>query len=90
MLPIRARDLRDNVKVYGFERGMLITLEAILDERVQEREHIRELTDLVARCIDQVERMINVGDAMSHKMQDIERIRQQGDQHDPGSIPPRD
>lgn len=90
MPQIRARDLRENIKTWGYEKGMELTFEAVLEERVQEREHMRELTELVARCIEQVERMVHVGDAMKSKLQDIERIRQQGDQHDPGSIPTGD
>ena len=86
MPQIRARDLRDNVKTYGFERGMHITLEAILEERVQEREHMRELTALVAQCIDQVANMVQVGDAMKSKLEDVKRIIKQGEDHGHGNV----
>jgi len=62
----------------GFERGVAHTLETILDERVQEREQMRELTKLVAQCIDQVEKMVHVGDAMSRSLDEVKRIQQQG------------
>jgi len=90
MPQIRARDLRANIKTHGYEKGMELVLEAILEERVQEREHMRELTALVAQCIENVSRMVDVGDAMKRKLQDVERINQQGDDHASGNLPSSD
>ena len=75
--PVRARDLRANLHELGFERAVLLTLEAVLDERVQEREQMRELVQLVAHCIDQVEKMINVGTGMHKRLDEIKRIGEQ-------------
>jgi hypothetical protein len=82
MPPIRTRDLRVHIKDWGFERAVVHTLEALLEERVQEREHFRELTELVAQCVDQVSKMIHVGDAMKRDIERINRIHLHGDQDD--------
>ena len=81
MPQIRSRDLRVMIKLHGFERGVVMALETMLDERVQEREHMRELTQLVAQCIDQVGQMVHVGDAMKSRFDEMNRIQQQGNHH---------
>jgi 2-hydroxy-3-keto-5-methylthiopentenyl-1-phosphate phosphatase len=78
--PVRARDLRANVKDYGFEQGVLTTLEHMLDEHVSLRQHMRELTDLVSRCVDEVEKMVHIGDSMQTAIEQIKRERQ-GEDH---------
>ena len=86
MPQIRARDLRTYIKDYGYEKGMAMALEAVLEERVQDREHLRELTNLVAQCIDQVEKMIHVGDSMKRDVDRIKRIYPHGDTDAEGSF----
>ena len=78
---IRARDVRVLIKDYGFEKGVVAALEQILDEYVQTREHLRELTELCSHCIDQVEKMVHVGDALKLRVEELKRISQQGDHH---------
>lgn len=78
---IRARDLRRNIKEFGFEQGTTTTLEALLEEHAQNRQHMREMTELLATCVAQVEKMIHVGESMERKITQITRDRQQGEEH---------
>jgi phage-related minor tail protein len=75
---VRSRDLRSNIKEWGFEKGVVITVEQMLDEFAGYRQHMRELTDLVAKCVDQIERFITIGDGLRA---DIDRIKREG-KHD--------
>lgn len=78
--PIRARDLRANIRELGFEQGVVTTLELMLDEHTQDRQHIREMASLLDRCIDEVTKMIGVGEAMKKNMEQIKRDRDRGDE----------
>ena len=79
--PVRARDLRANIKQLGFEQGVTVTLEGMLEEHSAMKQHMRELTDLVSQCIGQVEQMIRVGDGMTNIINDIKRKIAQGNEH---------
>lgn len=79
MPQIKARDLRTNIKEWGFEKGVVLTVEQLLDEFAGYRQHMRELTDLVAQCVDQIEKFIAIGDGMKR---DIDKIKREGKQHD--------
>lgn len=81
MPQIRARDLRTYVKDMGYERGMMVGLERLLDEHAETRQHLRELTELVARCVDEVEKLVHVGDTMRLKIEQMRRDHQQGNEH---------
>lgn len=72
---VRARDLRANIKEWGFEKGVVTTVEQLLDEFATHRQHMRELTTLVSQCIDQIERFIAIGDGMKR---DIDKIKREG------------
>ena len=78
---VRARDLRTNIHEMGFEKGVVHTLELFMEEYSQHRQHMRELTELVSQCIDQVEKMVHVSSAMSETMQQIRRDAERGDEH---------
>lgn len=77
MPPIRARDLRQNIRDYGFEQGTVVTFEQLLDEYVQHRQHIRELTRLVSQCIEQIERFLAVGEGLRREIETIKRVGEQ-------------
>lgn len=71
--PLHARDLRTNVKEYGFEKGVVATLEQLLDEFVEYRHHQRDLVELVNGCINQIEKLATVGEGMRDKIKALER-----------------
>lgn len=82
--PVRARDLRANISQLGFEKGVIETLEHLLDEHVSLRQHMRELTELTAKCIDEVEKMVHIGGAIETKIEQIKRERQGEDNGEQG------
>ena len=83
--PIRARDLRTNIKEFGTQEGIVVTLEQMLDEHVQDREHIRELAAMVDRLMDRFTDMIQTGSELANQLQDLKRRIQQGDAIDHGN-----
>lgn len=85
---VRARDLRIAIKEMGYEKGVVHTLELLLDEFAGMRLHLRELTDMTSRCVEQIDRFVHIGDGM---MRDIEKIKREGKQYDDGierEVPP--
>jgi hypothetical protein len=82
--PIRVRDLNANLKEHGYERGLAITLARLLDEYVEHRQHMRELTKMVSTCVDLVARMIHTGDELQKRIEQIRRDREQGEHDEDG------
>lgn len=83
---VKARDVRDAVKEYGFERGVITILERMCDERAGDRNTMRDVVELINQCIENVDKMVNVGDAMGAKLKEVERREQQYRETD--HIPP--
>ena len=77
--PVRARDLRDNIKTYGYEHGTVITLELLLDEFAEMRQHMRQITELLAQAIDNVQTLANVSEGMSKHIDQIKRDQTGGE-----------
>jgi hypothetical protein len=80
--PIRARDLRANIKEYGYEQGIVTTLEMFFDEFAEVRQHQREMVELLSQCVDQVAKMVQFGDALKDKMEQMQRDRSNKDDTD--------
>lgn len=80
--PIRARNMRDNIRELGFENGVVVTMEAILDEHAHMRWQLQQLTELVDQCINQVVDMVTIGTDMKGRLETMKRINAQGDRHD--------
>lgn len=80
--PVRARDLRANVKELGFEQGVMTTLELLLDEYSTHRQHMRELTQLVDKCIDQLGVLLSAAHGLKLQLQELKRTKEQGDEFD--------
>lgn len=77
---IRSRDLRVNIKEMGYEKGVVHTLELALDEMADLRLHMRELTELVGRCIEQIDRFVQIGDGLQRRIDEIKRVEDQNDE----------
>jgi hypothetical protein len=71
--PIRARDLRSNIKDYGYEKGVVVTLELLLDEFTETRQHLRDCVQLIDMCIDTVNTLTKINDGMKGKIEQIYR-----------------
>ena len=75
---VRARDVRANIKDYGFEQGVVTTLEQFLDEFAEYRQHQRELVELVNKCVDQLAIFNAINDGMIREIDRIKRERIDG------------
>lgn len=78
--PTRARDLRANIREFGTEQGVIMTLERALDELAGIRHALRELTKLVDTCIDLTTKMTKVGGSMTRQIDELKRVRAQEEQ----------
>lgn len=77
--PVRARDLRSNITEWGFERGVVITIERMLDEYAQDRQHLRQMSEMLDQCITLCSQMADVGNSLSIKMDQMKREREQSE-----------
>ena len=78
---IRARDVQPTIKELGFDRGVVQILTYALEEQAEFRQNMQEVVKLTTRCIDEVEKLIHVSGGLRDKLVELERIRQQGDEH---------
>lgn len=83
--PVRARDLRAAIKEQGFENGMVNTLEALLDEYAQTRQHLRTLTTLLDQCIDLQGSLMRIGESTTQAIDALRREQDQGNAIDHGN-----
>ena len=72
---VRARDVRSNVRAYGFEQGIVQTLEQFLDEFAEYRQHQRELVELVNKAIDQLAMHNAIKDGIIREIDRMKRER---------------
>lgn len=84
--PVRARDLRANMKEYGSQEGIVMTLEQLLDEHVQDRENIRELAALLDRNNEILLQVTQAGGEMVKALEEFKRKQAMGDQIDHGDL----
>lgn len=78
---IRARDVRTYIAELGFEKGVVQSLERLLDDYAETRQHIRQIAELLAKNIDELEKLVQIGDTMKKSIDEIRRIQRQGDQN---------
>jgi response regulator of citrate/malate metabolism len=82
MPTVRSRDVRANIKDYGFERGMQITFEQFLEEFAEYRQHMRELVEMQQMVIDNLNTLHRFSEALKNKMEQMTRDREQDDASD--------
>jgi hypothetical protein len=78
--PIRARDLRHNIAEMGFEKGMVHTMELLLEEFSEHRQNMRSLAQMMDLCVKQIETMVEVSDVLKHMVVEVQRQVQEKDQ----------
>lgn len=78
---IRARDVRTYIAELGFEKGVVQSLERLLDDYAETRQYLREITELLSKVIDQYHALVQVGDGLRRSIDEVRRVQQQGDQH---------
>jgi len=77
--PVRARDLRANITELGFEQGVAVTLEALLDEHTQDRQNMRDMAQMLDQCIDKLSEFIALSEGLQKRMMELKRTNDQGD-----------
>jgi hypothetical protein len=78
--PIRARDLRHNIAEMGFEKGMVHTMELLLEEFSEHRQNMRSLAQMMDLCVKQIETMVEVSDVLKRMVVEVQRQVQEKDQ----------
>lgn len=56
-------------------------LERMLEEQSGYRQNLRMMSELLDQCINEVAKMIQVGDGMRAKLEEINRVRDQDSDH---------
>jgi hypothetical protein len=77
---LRARDVRDYVRQYGVEQGLVNALCKLCDENASQRQALVEMAKMLHQCIESLDRMTTVGDHMQTKLVELERARTQYEQ----------
>lgn len=77
---VHARDLRENIKELGFERGVVVTLELLLEEFTGYRQYLLRLADVQSTCIDSIQQLTEVGGTILQTVNDIRRSEEQYEQ----------
>jgi hypothetical protein len=70
---LRARDVRDYVRQYGVEQGLVNALCKLCDENASHRQALVEMAKLLHQCIDSVDRLTDIGTGMRDKLTELER-----------------
>ena len=70
---IRARDLRTAIKDMGFEKGMVHTMELMLEQQVEMQQNLRTTVELVDRCMDELGKLIAIGGQMKQTVDQMHR-----------------
>lgn len=73
MPPIRARDLRVILKNMGFEKGVVHTLELVLEQQMELQQNMRTVAELADRCIDELGKLIAIGGQMKQTVDQLRR-----------------
>lgn len=80
--PIRARDLRENIKLYGDIKGILVTLEHLLDEFAAHRSYLRELAEQQNQLVDMLRHNLSLAEQLHKNIQDVSRLMDQGESNE--------
>ena len=75
---VRARDVRSNIREFGFEQGIVTTIEQFLDEIAEYRQHQRELVEMVNKLIDQLAMHNAIKDGIIREIDRMKRERIDG------------
>lgn len=75
---VRARDVRSNIREFGFEQGIVTTIEQFLEEFAEYRQHQRELVEMVNKLIDQLAMHNAIKDGIIREIDRMKRERIDG------------
>jgi len=80
-MSVKARDLRDNIQMYGFEKGIVATLELLLDEHAELRQHMKEAADLIGQLVEATDRLNVINGGITRILDMMQRDREGGEQY---------
>ena len=72
-MSIKARDVRVNVATNGFERGVVITLEAMCEDISALRTNLRDSAEVMGNMVEQLERFLHISSTLQNKIHALER-----------------
>lgn len=75
--PVKARDVRSLIKEQGFNTGVVTVLERMCDEHVGMRETNRMMAEMLMKCVDNVDKMVNFGDSIKAQLEEAKRRDEQ-------------
>jgi hypothetical protein len=72
-MSIKARDVRVNIAEAGFERGVVHSLEAAIEEINALRGNLRDAAEVMANVVDQLDRFLHISSTLQNKIHALER-----------------
>ena len=72
-MSIKARDVRVNIAEVGFERGVVHSLEAAIEEINALRGNMRDAAEVISNMVDQMDRFLNISSTLQNKIHALER-----------------
>ena len=72
-MSIKARDVRVNIAEMGFERGVVHSLEAAIEEINALRGNLRDAAEVMANVVDQLDRFLHISSTLQNKIHALER-----------------
>jgi hypothetical protein len=79
LAPFKERDLHAQIRENGFERGVAYTLGRVIGEHAEDRQHVRELTQLVDQCITLVNNLVMVNTKLRDTVRTLQRVQAQSE-----------
>ena len=70
---IRARDLRANIQAMGFEKGVVHTLELMLEAQVEMQQNLRTMAEIQNSAMDELGKLIAIGGQMKQTVDQLHR-----------------
>jgi len=78
-MSIKARDVRVNIAEVGFERGVVHSLEAAIEEINALRSNLRDAAEVISNMVDQMDRFMNISEGIQSKLNMLERNTKEDD-----------
>ena len=78
--PVRARELRENIRTMGFEVGTITTLERLLDEWASTRNQLREMVQIIDQQGNLIAQFLQIGEGMKEQIERLKRTRDMTDE----------
>jgi hypothetical protein len=72
-MTIKARDVRVNIAEMGFERGVVHSLEATIEEINALRSNLRDAAEVMGNMVEQLERFLHISSTLQNKIHALER-----------------